>query len=104
MNATDYQWEPTDTDLGATLPYLDLPHQLDLDRNMEHKDTSAGKMKVPVVSSTSSASRNSKITCFWGVCKSDTRYPDRSPPATYFIPFPKPGKTTTGMTVQERDK
>lgn len=41
--------------------------------------------------------------CCWGLCKSDSRYPDRLPEGTFFIPFPKPGKVRDNMTQLERE-
>eukprot|EP00794_Sanderia_malayensis_P010599 gene10599-11720_t len=42
--------------------------------------------------------------CCWGVCKSDTRYPDRMPEGTTFFPFAKPGRFREGMTKWEQDQ
>ena len=42
--------------------------------------------------------------CCWGVCKSDTRYPDRMPEGTTFFPFAKPGRLREGMTKWEQDE
>ena len=42
--------------------------------------------------------------CCWGNCVNDTRYPERLPPGTYFIPFPKVGKIKDGMTQWEKNK
>uniref|UniRef100_A0AAV2J7E1 DDE Tnp4 domain-containing protein n=1 Tax=Knipowitschia caucasica TaxID=637954 RepID=A0AAV2J7E1_KNICA len=41
--------------------------------------------------------------CCWGLCNSDSRYPERLPEGTFFIPFPKPGKVRDTMTVLERE-
>lgn len=36
--------------------------------------------------------------CSWGICPSDSRYPDKLPPETFFIRFAKPGKVKESMT------
>ncbi|EDO36466.1 predicted protein [Nematostella vectensis] len=40
--------------------------------------------------------------CAWGVCKSDSRYPEKLPEGTNFIRFPKPGNVKDGMTEWEK--
>ena len=42
--------------------------------------------------------------CCWGNCKNDSRYPDKFPPGTYFIPFPKVGKIKESMTQWEKNR
>lgn len=42
--------------------------------------------------------RKSALHCCWGKCNTDTRYPERSPPGTFFIPFPKIGRLKENMT------
>ena len=54
-------------------------------------------------SSTLSKKGTTKHGC-WGNCVNDTRYPERLPPGTYFIPFPKVGKIKDGMTQCEKNK
>ena len=39
----------------------------------------------------------------WGNCANDSRYPDKLPPGTYFMPFPKPGKIKESMTQLEKN-
>ena len=46
--------------------------------------------------------RKSALHCCWGTCSTDTRYPERSPPGTYLIPFPKLGRSKEGMTEWEK--
>ena len=41
--------------------------------------------------------------CCYGICASDSRYPDKMPDGTYFLPFAKPGKVKEGMTKWEKD-
>ena len=36
--------------------------------------------------------------CCWSVCNSDSRYPERLPPETSFIRFPKPRNVKDNMT------
>ena len=40
--------------------------------------------------------------CCWGKCRSDSRYLEKSPPGTYFVRFPKPGKIKDTMTEWEK--
>ena len=42
--------------------------------------------------------------CSWGLCKSDSRFPENLPPGTEFIRFPKPGKIKTSMTKWEEEQ
>ncbi|XP_066928361.1 uncharacterized protein [Clytia hemisphaerica] len=46
--------------------------------------------------------------CCWGNCKSDSRYPDKLPPGTFFINFPQVGKVkeknTQWKNNQEKEK
>lgn len=42
--------------------------------------------------------------CCWGLCNSDSRYPERLPEGTFFISFPKPGKIRDNMTQWERER
>ncbi|KAK7909478.1 hypothetical protein WMY93_014162 [Mugilogobius chulae] len=42
--------------------------------------------------------------CCWGLCNSDSRYPERLPEGTFFISFPKPGKIRDNMTQWEREQ
>lgn len=42
--------------------------------------------------------------CCWGICKSDSRYPERMPSGTTFIRFAKPGKIREHMTDWEKQK
>ena len=42
--------------------------------------------------------------CCWGICKSDSRYPERMPSGTTFIRFAKPGKIREDMTDWEKQK
>ena len=42
--------------------------------------------------------------CVWGLCKSDSRYPDNLSEGTYFIRFPKLGNVKEGMTHLEKQK
>ena len=42
--------------------------------------------------------------CCYGLCTSDSRYPDRLPPETKFFPFAKPGVIKDGMTAFEKKK
>ena len=42
--------------------------------------------------------------CSWGLCKSDSRYPDKLPDGIQFIPFPKPGFMKMKMTEKERER
>lgn len=42
--------------------------------------------------------------CCWGLCNSDSRYPERLPEGTFFIRFPKPGKDSDGMTQWQREQ
>lgn len=48
--------------------------------------------------------RKSNIHCCWGRCTTDTRYPKRSPPGTFFIPFPKIGRFKEDMTDWEKNR
>ena len=42
--------------------------------------------------------------CCWGLCKSDSRFPDRLPGGTTFLRFPKPGKIRENMSEWEKLK
>ena len=42
--------------------------------------------------------------CSWGLCKSDSRFPENLPPGTEFIRFPKPGKIKKSMTKWEEEQ
>ncbi|XP_066919410.1 uncharacterized protein [Clytia hemisphaerica] len=42
--------------------------------------------------------------CCWGICKHDSRYPDRLPPGTFFISFPKVGKLKDSQTEWQKGK
>ena len=42
--------------------------------------------------------------CCYGICTSDSRYPEKLPIGTYFINFAKPGKVNEGMTKWQKDK
>ena len=48
--------------------------------------------------SSAQARKGANKHCCWGNCKNDSRYPDKFPPGTYFIPFPKIGKIKESMT------
>ncbi|XP_065677354.1 uncharacterized protein LOC136092745 [Hydra vulgaris] len=41
---------------------------------------------------------------YWGVCHSDSRYPDKLPAETFFLRFPKPGKIKEWMPNSEKEK
>ncbi|XP_048576644.1 uncharacterized protein LOC125559010 [Nematostella vectensis] len=47
-------------------------------------------------------SKGASKHCAWGVCKSDSRYPEKLPEGTNFIRFPKPGNVKDGMTEWEK--
>ena len=42
--------------------------------------------------------------CFWGLCKSDSRYAESMPEGTHVIRFDKDRKVKDGMTEWERNK
>lgn len=42
--------------------------------------------------------------CCWGLCRSDSRYPENLPQGTFFIRFPKPGLVKESMTTWEKNK
>ena len=42
--------------------------------------------------------------CCYGICTSDSRYPEKLPKGTYFLNFSKPGKVKEGMTKWQKDK
>ena len=42
--------------------------------------------------------------CCYGICTSDSRYPEKLPKGTYFLNFAKPGKVNEGMKKWQKDK
>ena len=42
--------------------------------------------------------------CYWGTCKSDSRYPEKMPAGTTFIRFPKPESIHENMTHWEKEQ
>ena len=89
--------ESSDEDLNHTYAYnLDIDYDEDLAITLP--------VDVAEAQPHSSGWRKSNIHCCWGVCNADTRYLDRLPLKTVYIPFPKLGKLRDGMTEWERNR
>ena len=44
------------------------------------------------------------IHCAYGLCTSDSRYPERLPPGTHFLRFAEAGKINDGMIAWEKQQ